>query len=100
MTWSKESSGRVNTSKKIAKMVDADDQKEKKRMTPVIETQYETDPGIHAVILGRSARRLQELCANASLTQEQRDDIDRLTRDCVRAATRITVWADAKSRQE
>ena len=65
-----------------------------------LETQHEIDPATHAVVLGRSARRLQELCANASLTKEQRDEIDRLTRDCVRAATRITVWADAKSRQE
>jgi hypothetical protein len=69
-------------------------------MTQAIETKHEIDPAVHAVILGRSARRLQELCANASLTKEQKDEVDRLTRDCVRAATRITVWADAQSRKE
>ena len=61
-----------------------------------IETKHELDPGIHSVMLGRNARRLQELCANASLTGEQIEEIDRLTRECVRAATRITVWADSK----
>lgn len=69
-------------------------------MTQAIETKHEIDPGIHAVILGRNARRLQELCANASLTKEQIDEVEQLTRGCVRAATRITVWADAQSREE
>jgi len=66
-------------------------------MTPKIETKHEIDPAVHAVILGRNARRLQELCANATLTKEQIDEIEVLTRNCVRAATRITVWADAQS---
>jgi hypothetical protein len=66
-------------------------------MTPAIETKHEIDPAFHAVILGRSARRLQELTANASLTKEQIDEVETLTRDCVRAAARITVWADAQS---
>ena len=64
--------------------------------TQKIEQNHEIDPGIHSVILGRHARRLQELCAHAVLTGEQIEEIDRLTRDCVRAATRITVWADSK----
>jgi hypothetical protein len=97
MKWSQESSGRVNTSKKIARMVDADDRKERKKMPPVIESNHQTDPAFHAVILGRNARRLQELCANASLTKEQIDEVETLTRDCVRAAARITVWADTQS---
>jgi hypothetical protein len=96
MKWSQENSGRVNTSKKIARMVDADDRKEKKKMTPVIESNHQTDPAVHAITLGRNARRLQELTANASLTKEQRDEIDRLTRECVRAAARITIWADSQ----
>jgi len=66
-------------------------------MTQAIEKKHEIDPAFHAVILGRNARRLQEICANASLTKEQIDEIEVLTRDCVRAATRITVWADAQS---
>ena len=66
-------------------------------MTPAIEKNHELDPGVHAVTLGRSARRLQELTANALLTKEQIDEIEKLTRDCVRAAARITVWADAQS---
>ncbi len=65
-------------------------------MTQAIEKKHEIDPAFHAVILGRNARRLQELTANASLTKEQRDEIDRLTRECVRAATRITIWADSQ----
>ena len=64
--------------------------------TQKIETNHEIDPAIHSVMLGRNARRLQEICANANLTGEQIDEIDRLTRECVRAATRITVWADSK----
>lgn len=64
--------------------------------TQKIEQKHEIDPAIHSVMLGRNARRLQELCANANLTGEQIDEIDRLTRECVRAATRITVWADSK----
>ena len=64
--------------------------------TQKIEQNHEIDPAIHSVMLGRNARRLQELCANANLTGEQIDEIDRLTRECVRAATRITVWADSK----
>jgi 4-hydroxy-3-methylbut-2-enyl diphosphate reductase IspH len=66
-------------------------------MTPAIETKHEIDPAFHAVTLGRNARRLQELTANASLTKEQIDEVETLTRDCVRAAARITVWADAQS---
>ena len=64
--------------------------------TQKIEQNHEIDPAIHSVMLGRNARRLQEICANANLTGEQIDEIDRLTRECVRAATRITVWADSK----
>ena len=64
--------------------------------TQKIEPNHEIDPAIHSVVLGRNARRLQEICANANLTGEQIDEIDRLTRECVRAATRITVWADSK----
>ena len=63
-----------------------------------IDPNFNNDPGIHSVMLGRNARRLQELCANANLTGEQIDEIDQLTRECVRAATRITVWADGKRR--
>ena len=64
--------------------------------TQKIEQNHEIDPAIHSVMLGKNARRLQELCAHAKLTGEQIEEIDRLTRECVRAATRITVWADSK----
>ena len=81
--------------KSFLKRMERDDIKERRTML-TIDPNHEIDPGIHSVILARHARRLQELCANATLTGDQIDEIERLTKDCVRAAARITVWADSK----
>jgi len=52
------------------------------------------DPGQAVVDLKKASTRLQEICANAKLTQSELDEVTELSKKTVRAASVILVWAE------
>ena len=52
------------------------------------------DPGQAVVDLKRASARLQELCANARLTQAELEEVQELSKLAVRASSAVLVWAE------
>jgi hypothetical protein len=59
----------------------------------MLETKL-NDPGQAVVDLKRASSRLQELCANARLTQAELEEVTELSKLSVRASSAILVWAE------
>ena len=52
------------------------------------------DPAQSVVNLRRASARLQEICANAKITQSELDEVTELSKLAVRASSIILVWAE------
>jgi hypothetical protein len=52
------------------------------------------DPGQAVVDLKRASARLQEICANAKITQSELDEVTELSKMSVRASSLILIWAE------
>lgn len=52
------------------------------------------DPAQAVVNLRRASARLQEICANAKITQSELDEVTELSKLAVRASSIIFVWAE------
>ena len=52
------------------------------------------DPGQAVVDLKRASARLQEICANAKISQSELDEVTELSKLTVRASSAILVWAE------
>jgi hypothetical protein len=59
----------------------------------MIETKL-NDPAQSVVNLRRASARLQEICANAKITQSELDEVTELSKLAVRASSIILVWAE------
>jgi hypothetical protein len=52
------------------------------------------DPAQSIVNLRRASARLQEICANAKITQSELDEVTELSKMSVRASSLILIWAE------
>ena len=52
------------------------------------------DPAQSVVNVRRASARLQEICANAKITQSELDEVTELSKLAVRASSIILVWAE------
>lgn len=56
------------------------------------------DPAQSVVILKQSSERLQELCANPRLSEQEVLEIANISKNIVRASSTILVWAESLPR--
>ena len=52
------------------------------------------DPGLPVVVLKLCGARLQELCANPTVSKEQAQEIADISKTIVRESSKILVWAE------
>lgn len=56
------------------------------------------DPAHSVVVLKQSSARLQELCANPRLSEQEVLEIANISKNVVRASSAILVWAESLPR--
>jgi len=56
------------------------------------------DPAQSVIVLKQSSERLQELCANARLSEREVLEIANISKNIVRASSAILVWAESLPR--